>query len=248
MATTQSKRGAPLGFCPVCFKDKRDWGFRYHRACSKCFAKQQKQRVADLKKRGQYNNNIELKTGLVVTGFVKKRLKKEAEANIPYSATYKLSQLVLIACSILPLVTLFWGIDIGDSKGWFIGLLAVFSTYPVLMLALMWWVAESKKREPFVDAEIERLATERKDSMDLAKTFYRSAEWKLLREQIMNQHQNVCRMCNRVLDRSEITIDHIMPRSKFPDLPLVANNMQVLCRPCNSSKGARVLSQQKRQV
>ncbi len=33
-------------------------------------------------------------------------------------------------------------------------------------------------------------------------------------------------------------VDHIKPRSKYPDLALDINNLQILCESCNLGKGA----------
>jgi 5-methylcytosine-specific restriction endonuclease McrA len=34
-------------------------------------------------------------------------------------------------------------------------------------------------------------------------------------------------------------IDHIKPKSKFPDLALTEENLQILCRDCNLGKSNR---------
>ena len=38
---------------------------------------------------------------------------------------------------------------------------------------------------------------------------------------------------------SDITVDHIKPRSKYPELALEIENLRVLCRSCNSKKGGK---------
>ncbi|MFC2019101.1 HNH endonuclease [Chloroflexota bacterium] len=83
------------------------------------------------------------------------------------------------------------------------------------------------------------LAEERKKRLDETRQFYSSPEWQLIRKQIIKEKGRVCSDC-KIYIRSniDITVDHIRPRSKYPDFSLDKNNLQVLCRSCNSSKGA----------
>ena len=39
-------------------------------------------------------------------------------------------------------------------------------------------------------------------------------------------------------DDDDVTVDHKKPRSKYPSLALKRDNLRVLCRVCNSRKGA----------
>lgn len=44
-------------------------------------------------------------------------------------------------------------------------------------------------------------------------------------------------LCNRGRkDGVQMHVDHIKPRAKFPELALVLDNLQVLCRDCNLGK------------
>jgi len=63
--------------------------------------------------------------------------------------------------------------------------------------------------------------------------FYRSWEWKNVRFHILREYGAVCMLCNST---EEIVVDHIYPRSKFPELELDYDNMQVLCNDCNMGK------------
>jgi hypothetical protein len=64
--------------------------------------------------------------------------------------------------------------------------------------------------------------------------FYDSREWKELRYKAIKQHGRTCMAC-RTTD-GVMHVDHIKPRSKFPDLELELSNLQILCADCNIGK------------
>lgn len=66
-----------------------------------------------------------------------------------------------------------------------------------------------------------------------AKTFYSSWEWKKARFEILKRYGPVCMLCG---SEDRIVVDHIKPRSKFPELELDLDNLQVLCNDCNMGK------------
>lgn len=73
-------------------------------------------------------------------------------------------------------------------------------------------------------------------------TFYRSKEWKELRYQKLREVQ-YCECCGKNKkdrlesgERVKLTVDHIKPRSKYPELALDYNNLQALCQECNAGK------------
>ena len=70
--------------------------------------------------------------------------------------------------------------------------------------------------------------------------FYLTPEWKQVRMRILRRDGLVCQRCKSTnLPTYEYTVDHVKPRSRHPELALDPSNLQVLCRRCNSSKGAR---------
>lgn len=69
-------------------------------------------------------------------------------------------------------------------------------------------------------------------------SFYQTFEWLRLRQEVINMYGAKCMKCGATND---IAVDHINPRSKYPELELDINNMQVLCRSCNSSKSNRII-------
>lgn len=60
--------------------------------------------------------------------------------------------------------------------------------------------------------------------------------WKNLKEQVFKEYGKVCLCCGST---EHISVDHIKPYSKFPELCIDFNNLQPLCRSCNSIKGNR---------
>jgi len=66
--------------------------------------------------------------------------------------------------------------------------------------------------------------------------FYSTHEWKSLRRRVLVAYHNSCMKCG---DTGNLHVDHIKPRSLYPELELSFNNMQVLCRICNIVKSNR---------
>ncbi len=64
--------------------------------------------------------------------------------------------------------------------------------------------------------------------------FYKSDEWKKLRRNILILYGKRCMKCG--VTHCEIHVDHIKPRSLFPELELDPSNTQILCKPCNEKK------------
>ena len=72
-----------------------------------------------------------------------------------------------------------------------------------------------------------------------AKKFYQSKEWRDLRYQVLDKYGNKCFACGRSPSKCSdvvIHIDHILPRSIYPEHALSFSNMQVLCDDCNLGK------------
>jgi len=70
------------------------------------------------------------------------------------------------------------------------------------------------------------------------KSFYKSEQWYQLRYQVLRKYEAKCMCCGRSPKEHGIVIhvDHIKPRSKYPKLELVFDNMQLLCAACNYGK------------
>jgi len=57
---------------------------------------------------------------------------------------------------------------------------------------------------------------------------------------VIQEDRHICKRCRkRVTEKKNLAVDHIKPRSKYPELALARENLQILCRRCNSAKGNR---------
>lgn len=67
--------------------------------------------------------------------------------------------------------------------------------------------------------------------------FYNSKEWLQVRYGAIRSNLGCCQACGaRASINIQLHVDHIKPRSKYPDLQLVPSNLQVLCQHCNFGK------------
>lgn len=70
-------------------------------------------------------------------------------------------------------------------------------------------------------------------------TFYSSWDWKRIRYEAIRLHGQRCQCCGWQpgdTDYGHLVVDHIKPRSRFPNLALEVGNLQVLCNDCNMGK------------
>ena len=63
----------------------------------------------------------------------------------------------------------------------------------------------------------------------------------LSRKNILMRDRNTCQFCARVLPASELTLDHIVPRSRGGESTW--DNLVACCHPCNNRKGDRSLEE-----
>lgn len=78
----------------------------------------------------------------------------------------------------------------------------------------------------------------RRPSVTQGGNFYDTGVWSYLRNRTLMRYGSCCQRCQTTGDSSNpIQVDHIKPRSKYPELELDPNNLQVLCQRCNKAKG-----------
>ena len=70
-----------------------------------------------------------------------------------------------------------------------------------------------------------------------SRRFYRSRTWLALRYEALRNAHGRCCLCGASGVAARLEVDHIKPKSIFPELALDPSNLQVLCRDCNQGKG-----------
>lgn len=68
------------------------------------------------------------------------------------------------------------------------------------------------------------------------KTICDTQEWKALRLVILEKYNYKCCCCGATGKETQIQVDHIKPKSKYPELAFNPDNLQLLCRQCNFAK------------
>ena len=83
---------------------------------------------------------------------------------------------------------------------------------------------------------VEQRRVQRSDKK--ADPFYMSIPWRRLRD-VVRAEEPCCRECEKQ-GRTTPTehVDHIIPRRTRPDLELVRENLQGICRACHNAKTA----------
>lgn len=74
-----------------------------------------------------------------------------------------------------------------------------------------------------------------------ATSFYAGKRWQLLRYEVLRKRGARCECCGQSprTDGISVHVDHIKPRSKYPELAFDESNLQVLCEDCNFGKSNR---------
>lgn len=90
----------------------------------------------------------------------------------------------------------------------------------------------------YLQKKVKRLEREVKSlQKERGFTFYDTRAWKELRWRVLVASDGKCNMCGTSKAHGSIMhVDHIKPRSKFPELELEFSNLQVLCEDCNLGK------------
>ena len=86
----------------------------------------------------------------------------------------------------------------------------------------------------FVGMVNNRINRYEKGERRLVKDFYNSKKWRQVRYEALKNSNRVCLLCKAT--NKQLHVDHIKPRSKFPELQYDLNNLQVLCADCNVGK------------
>jgi len=74
-----------------------------------------------------------------------------------------------------------------------------------------------------------------------AASFYGTDSWRALRFEALKASSGCCVLCGRSQRGHGVVlhVDHIKPKSLFPELALSLSNLQILCEDCNLGKSNR---------
>ncbi len=238
-----------LLICRECDQEKPGNFFISESLCKKCAAK---------RRTTAPNPTVEVAEGVLVTEATLKRLRHRAKSQTPFTWRDWLARIVPVIVipffwyvgifyrNFLSYVAMLIGSQVGtpsDSGSFifFIVWAAWMGPIPGMLGAFL-PIKLSKPRGAAVQALTVELAKQRKEQIEETERFYGSPEWNALRQLVVDEQGRTCNYCGRIIKRkANVTVDHILPRSKHPELALTRSNLQVLCRRCNSRKGARLL-------
>lgn len=99
-------------------------------------------------------------------------------------------------------------------------------------------IRTTKKKDRYLRKITERkVRQERRHKRKVcAQDFHSSKEWRELRYITLRRYGFKCMACGSAPPNVVLHVDHIKPRSKYPELALELSNLQVLCEDCNLGK------------
>lgn len=101
-------------------------------------------------------------------------------------------------------------------------------------MARDWW----NPKEALAGMASDKRARKFRGGKSKAKSgFYKSHDWLQLRYWALATYKK-CGACGVGPKEAQLHVDHIKPRSKYPELSLSMENVQVLCARCNEGKGS----------
>lgn len=75
--------------------------------------------------------------------------------------------------------------------------------------------------------------------------FYTTYQWKKLAKEVLMRDAYLCQICSRNgvikivgIKRRDYAIDHKKPRRLYPELELVKENLETVCKKCHAKKSA----------
>jgi hypothetical protein len=185
---------------------------------------------------------IQLAPNTIITSVVERKLRKRATKEIQLSSKERIldasgtfSILIIFPCAYLIANA------ISDNPQFY------FWLGPACVIQALWMEIVSKllvkpraERQKKVADRIMELAEIRIKAYEEATRFYTSPEWIALRKLVIQEDGRTCTNCGKaIMDDFDVTVDHKKPRVRYPTLALSRENLRILCRKCNSRKGAR---------
>jgi 5-methylcytosine-specific restriction endonuclease McrA len=213
----------PAGECSECGRRRSRRFMASPFLCKKCAAK---------RRPPVFNPERRLPNGVVLTRRVERSMRRQAYGDNIVSMYQARQDRVGMITACLTIASIYIALFRMDSLG-FATLVAVPSLGGVICLIL------HIPKERRIRQVVRDLAIERRDRLVEYQAFYTSSDWIRLRNKVVREEGSRCGICGRAIRKEEdITVDHIKPRSKYPLLALERSNLRVVCRQCNSAKGA----------
>lgn len=95
-------------------------------------------------------------------------------------------------------------------------------------------------RQAMTKMLLDRHEEHQKSRRRTGASFYGSKAWLSVRYAVLSERGGRCECCGAsAKDGVKLQVDHIKPRSKYPELELEKSNLQVLCKACNMGKSNR---------
>jgi 5-methylcytosine-specific restriction endonuclease McrA len=86
---------------------------------------------------------------------------------------------------------------------------------------------EEKKEETRFEKQVKDIKSR------YGESFYTSKKWLIIRYKALSTYKRECVLCG---SKQKLHVDHIKPRSKYPELQYKLDNLQILCSDCNLGK------------
>lgn len=99
---------------------------------------------------------------------------------------------------------------------------AISSEIGVMVASYLYPMLDAKEKAPRLRVETP------------SQAFVRTEQWKKLRSQAIDKYGRKCMKCG---SEDDVQVDHIKPKSLYPELALALDNLQILCWSCNKAKG-----------
>ncbi len=120
-----------------------------------------------------------------------------------------------------------------------------FKTHNGAMKAIWKWLRDNEDKQGFsatlmgpdIAPEVITDWTSLPFKEDKPKDFLQTHGWRVLRLQAFEKYGSRCACCGKsAKDGAVLHVDHIKPRSLYPELERDINNLQILCCDCNMGK------------
>lgn len=93
------------------------------------------------------------------------------------------------------------------------------------------------------NTDLSKPIKQKKQPKPLRKRGKHSLKWEAARAKWFKANEApyyICYLCGKSLLKIDVTLDHVIPRSRAPKLRYEQSNLKPCCYPCNVDKGSKV--------